>query len=252
MNHKTDEQNCYHDFATHYDKFMSASKKYAVWEKMIAQTIAKYAVPKGLCLDVACGTGAISQMLIKRGFKVIGIDKSAEMLAIARKKLPDAQFIEADIRQFRVEADQPAVMAVSFYDSLNYLLEDEDMVAMFKSVRDNLAPGGIFLFDMNSREHMEISQKNNARVFEYDDLMMIMRFSGEGRIWILDIDMFTKKDNNLYVRSTERHIERGYDEEDIAPLLKQAGLTLLEARKEHKVYEDGKEHLSRWYFLVQK
>ena len=253
-----DNSEAYQIMAQFYDKLMGENK-YAGWKDLIAEVIEKYRIPKTLCLDVACGTGNISKLLIELGFKVVGVDISQEMIAIARQKFPDEVFICADSRYFGLARNYGAGLglggidfAVSFYDSLNYLLSDEDILQTFKSVNRNLEPGAIFLFDMNPMVHIKVAQKFKPRVFEDDDMYSVFRFGGEDRLWTLDIDFFIKEDTDHYRLVKERHIERGYDKKDIVPLLKQANFKVLEVRKEYKIYEDGKEHLSRLYFIAQK
>lgn len=244
-------KNEYTVLACFYDRLMT-EKKYETWNKIIEDVVKKYSVPRKLCLDIACGTGTISRLLLDKGFEVIGVDNSSEMLKIARDKVPKAEFIKADIRHFKIYSENKAVMAVSFYDSLNYLLTDRDMVNMFKSVEKNLSKGAIFLFDMNTREHVTASQQANTRIFEEKDFYAVFKYSGEGRIWIIDMDFFIKTKRGVYKLLKERHIERGYGEEDIISLLSQTNFNLLKIRKENKVYEDGRERLSRLYFIVKK
>ena len=251
MNNCDVKKEAYQILARFYDEIM-ANSKYANWNNLIMEIIREYSVPTGVCLDVACGTGKISEFLVSQGYKVIGIDKSEEMLEVARKRLPRTDFIKADIRDFNVAGKNKIVMAVSFYDSLNYLLIDEDMTKMFKSVASNLSSGAIFLFDMNTREHMVMSQKAKPKVFKGDDYCVIFKSSGKDRMWILDIDLFIKQKQGSYKLYKERHIERGYNKKDIAPLLKKAGLALLDVRCEMKICEDGNSYPNRQYFIIKK
>jgi len=251
MSNQNIKKEAYQILARFYDDIMTSSK-YVNWNDLIVEIVRKYSVPTGVCLDIACGTGRISELLISQGYKVIGIDSSKEMLEIAREKLPETNFIKADIRDFNVAADDKIVMAVSFYDSLNYLLTDIDMAGMFKSVASNLSDGAIFLFDMNTREHIAMSQKAKPKVFEGDDYYVNFKSSGQDRARILDIDLFVKQKRGLYKLYREKHIERGYNEKDITPLLKKAGLTLLEVRRETKISENGESYPNRQYFVVKK
>lgn len=242
----------YGAFAHVYDRLMS-EKKYTGWSQLIDDIVEKYSITQGICLDIACGTGRVSRLLLNKGFEVIGIDSSETMIDVARENYPEATFIKADIRDFKIEKNREKIaFAVSFYDSLNYLLSDDDMLKMFKTVASNLPERAIFLFDMNTREHVSASQNISPRIFEDEDSFTTFRFSGEGRIWVLDIDVFLKGSNGLHTSFKEQHVEKGYDEDDIKPLLGQAGLQFLEVRKEYKTYEDGKEHLSRLYFIVKR
>lgn len=241
------------EFAKVYDRLMNKDK-YVGWDQLIEDVVKKYSIPKETCLDIACGTGVVSGLLLKQGFEVIGLDISGDMIRIARANYPEANFIEADVRDFNIEERdrKKIVMAVSFYDSLNYLLSDEDMLKMFRSVARNLPDETIFLFDMNTREHVNVFQQSAPKVFEDSESYITLRYSGEGRLWVIDIDFFLKQPDGLFGHHKEHHVERGYDEEDIAPMLKKTGFNLLEVRRENRIYEDGKEYLSRLYFVARK
>lgn len=248
MNH---DQTQYGDnFAAQYDRLMSG-KKYAAWESLIAETVERYAVPRGRALDVACGTGTISRMLEGMGFSPLGIDLSGPMLEKARGKSPSGVYVLADMRDFDLSEYGAVDLAVCFYDSLNYLLTDEDMLSAFRSVRRNMKPDGIFLFDMNTRDHIAASQKNKPRIFEDETSFVTFRFGGRDRVWTMDVDMFLRRPDGAFAHDHELHTERGYDETDILPMLETAGFMNLETKLETKVYEDGLEHPSRLYFTAR-
>lgn len=251
--HQTNENlSAYKAMARFYDTMMG-SGKYAGWQKLISDVVQKYGIPIGKCLDVACGTGNISRLLVDLGFKVVGVDMSEDMVAVARDKFPADTFVCSDVRTFELgkETMTGITFAVSFYDSLNYLLSDSDMLQCFQAVHRNIPSGTIFLFDMNTVEHVQTAQQYKPRILEEADFYSVYRFSGEGRLWVLDIDIFIKEGGG-YRLVKEKHIERGYDQEHIRPLLQKAGFDILEVREERKRYEDGKEHLSRLYFIVRK
>lgn len=247
------QSSVYRKFAKVYDRVMN-SNKYIGWNQIIEDIVNKYSIPKGICLDIACGTGTISGLLLKQGFGVIGIDRSDDMLKIARANYPEAHFITADIRDFDIEEREieKTVFAVSFYDSLNYLISDEDMIKMFKSIARNLPNDTIFLFDMNTRSHISASQQSTPKIYEDSESYTTFRSSGKERLWVLDIDLFLKQPDGLFKHYKEQHIEMGYDEKDITQILEKTNFNLLEVRRENKVYEDGIERLSRLYFVVQK
>ena len=252
MKEKYNNSEAYHVMAQFYDRLMG-DNKYIGWKKLITEIVEKHKIPKGLGLDVACGTGNISKILIDLGFKIRGVDFSAEMISIAQQKFPAEKFICADSRKFDFGKEQGTIdFAVSFYDSLNYLLDDNHILKTFKSVNACLKPGAIFLFDMNPMGHIEVAQKFKPRVFEDDDFYAVFRFGGEDRFWTLNIDFFIKENDGHYRLITEKHIERGYNEDDVIHLLNQAAFKLLEVKKEYKIYEDNIEHLSRLYFVAEK
>jgi len=256
MSSNPEQPDCYHALAPLYDRLMSGTK-YQRWETLIGEVVRGYGVPSGYCLDLACGTGKITEMVKRLGFEAVGVDRSAEMLAVARKRLPDTLFVEADLRDYSVPCPRErVVMAVSFYDSLNYLTCEDDLLAAFQAAARALTDGAIFLFDMNTREHVRLMQQAKPRVFDEQDYFAVFRFGGEGRLWQLDMDLFVPENASdtvrAYSRHQERHLECGYDEADVAPLLDRAGFDLLEVRQENKLYEDGLEHPSRLYFVARR
>jgi len=247
-----DNSGAYQEMARFYDTLMG-SNKYPGWKDLIKDVLNKYSVKTGLCLDIACGTGNISRLVAELGFEVVGLDLSMEMIKIAKDKIPSGDFIKADIRDFNLPLRYQSKidLVVCFYDSLNYLLTDRELLDTFKSVYRNIQAGSIFIFDMNPMDHILTAQKFKPRINEDKNFFSTFCFSGEGRFWILDMDFFVKN-GNCFNHFKERHVERGYDQEDVLPLLKETGFKVLEVRTENKIYEDKQEHLSRLYFIVQK
>jgi len=238
--------------AKFYDD-MAREDRYGIWKELVADIVKKYNTAIDTCLDIACGTGNISKILIELGYRVVGVDISSEMISVAKRKFSKEKFICSDIRDFDLanETKRSISLVVSFYDSLNYLLSSKDILQAFKSVSRNVSSGTIFLFDMNSMDHIKTAQKFRPQIFEGDEFFAVFRYGGKDELWVLDIDLFAKE-GNYYRLTKERHIERGYDKVDIERLLNRAKFNLLETREEYKMYEDNKEHLSRIYFIAQK
>ena len=103
-------------------------------------------------LDLGCGTGVLTELLARRGFTMIGIDNAQEMLQIAIEKRDasglDILYLLQDMRAFELYGTVGAVVSVC--DSLNYLLEEADVVQTFRLVNNYLYPQGIFVFDFNT------------------------------------------------------------------------------------------------------
>ena len=109
-------------------------------------------------LDLGCGTGTLTELLAERGYDMIGIDNSEEMLQIAMDKRDDAGleilYLLQDMRSFELYGTVGAVISVC--DSVNYLLEEEDVVQTFRLVNNYLYPGGLFIFDFNTVYKYEV------------------------------------------------------------------------------------------------
>lgn len=104
--------------------------------------------PGAQVLDLCCGTGTLARRLAARGYITTGIDSSHGMLAIAREKVPEATFFQAEAAAFAVKRRADAVVCV--FDSLNNVMEPEPLARAFSNVRAALRPGGCFVFDINS------------------------------------------------------------------------------------------------------
>ncbi len=98
-------------------------------------------------LDLCCGTGRVSAILVDRGFRVIGVEGSGEMLRYARENAPLAEFLLEDARTFRTRHSFDLVFSV--FESLNHVMSIGDLAAVFRNVHRSLLPGGLFIFDLN-------------------------------------------------------------------------------------------------------
>ena len=237
------------NFSSVYDELMTKTK-YEKWKILITEIVEKYKIKKTCALDVACGTGEISKILLDLGFsEVYGLDKSPDMLNIAVQKLlkygTRFKTIKKDMTNFNYPNKYNLI--VSFYDSINYLLDPNQVKKFLLNVESSLVLGGFAIFDMNTKEHIHISQKNPDRNFQIKGGNVLFKFGGEKDIWRLDIK--GKIDNNLL---NETHLERGYSSEEITHIIKGSKLNLIELFAETKLYWDDKEHLSRQYYIIRK
>lgn len=148
----------YKFFAKLYDKMM-ADIAYELWEQYLLQLLFRYKVPPmGKILELGCGTGRMTRLLSKEGFKMTGLDLSEEMLEIAKNiendyKTEDKErekilYNYGDMRDFQLNEKQDAI--ISICDSMNYLLTVDDLSKTMKSARENLKPGGVFIFDLKT------------------------------------------------------------------------------------------------------
>ena len=98
-------------------------------------------------LDLCCGTGRVSAVLVDRGFRVTGVESSGEMLRYARENAPGAQFLLEDARTFQTAQSFEVVFSV--FENLNHVMSLDDLSAVFRNVHRSLLPGGRFIFDLN-------------------------------------------------------------------------------------------------------
>lgn len=138
----------YEAIAPVYDDF-TAHHKYEFWMGQLLPKLEKNGLQGDRLLDVACGTGKSFLPLLKRGWKVTASDISAEMVAIARTKVgPEVRLSVADMRTLPKLGEFDLVMCLD--DAINYLLDEDELVAALSAMRANLAPTGLLIFDVNT------------------------------------------------------------------------------------------------------
>lgn len=209
-------------------------------------------------LDIACGEGSFAVVMAAAGYRVSGIDQSAEMIALARERARLASiqvdFSVEDMRnlQFVEEFD----LVTCFFDSLNYLLTVRDLQAAFHGVFAALRPGGYFIFDMNTVHGLVVNWMREKTYVqnETDDFIEYHRheFDYENLIATVEITIFSRSSGELWERIQETHRERGYPIADLQFLLTETGFKIeaiygsLSRRTELQVDS------SRVFFVVQK
>ena len=222
----------YQEFAEVYDEFME-DVPYEEWADYIEMLWRHYGQKPSLVLDLACGTGNLTIPLAKRGYDMIGADQSADMLESARRKAEQENcsilFLEQDMREFELYGTVSSVICTC--DSLNYLLEEEDLLQVFRLVNNYLDPGGVFLFDMNTEYRFKNIMADHVQTEIYDDAAYIWDnyYYEEEKINEYQITFFVKeKESDLYRRVEEIHHEKAYDPERVKGLLEAAGLEFLD------------------------
>ncbi|MBQ7359956.1 MAG: class I SAM-dependent methyltransferase [Lachnospiraceae bacterium] len=190
---------------------------------------------RDLVLDLGCGTGTLTEMLAEKGYDMIGVDLSAEMLAIAMGKRQQAEsgtlYLCQDMRDFELYSTVGTVLSVC--DSVNYLLDEEDVLQTFQLVNNYLYPGGIFLFDFNTVYKYEQVIGDTTIAESREDCSFIWEnfYDPEEQLNEYDLTIFVKTDAGdeepLFRRFQETHVQRGYTLEQMSRLVKEAGMEVV-------------------------
>lgn len=195
-------------------------------------------------LDLACGTGTLAAELSRRGYELIAVDRSEEMLAEAMQKfyaLPEGCIPPMALCQSLAELDLYGTSdaAVSSLDSLNYLSEEE-LRAFFSRVRYFLEPGGLLIFDVNPPEYFR-ALDGQVFVDEKEDLLCLWRaeLSAEGLELRYDMDVFRQR-GKLWQRDSETHVEYIHEPELLMNLLAESGFRNVEIRHDGPLSEKGR------------
>lgn len=216
----------YTDFALVYDTLMD-NTPYERWCEIITGILKRYGIEKELVLDLGCGTGTLTELLAKEGYDMIGVDFSEEMLNRAMEKREESGlqilYLLQDMREFELYGTVKAVVSVC--DSLNYLLEEEDIIETFRLVNNYLDPNGLFIFDFNTVYKYRDVIGDTTIAENRDDCSFIWEnyYHEEECINEYDVTFFVKE-GELFRRFEETHYQRGYTPEEMKAYLEEAGL----------------------------
>ena len=220
----------YSGFAKVYDLFMD-NIPYEEWTDYVKELFAEEGVKDGILLDLGCGTGSVTELLAESGFDMIGIDNSEEMLEIAMEKREesghDILYLLQDMREFELYGTVKGV--VSICDSMNYILDDEDLLDVFKLVHNYLDNEGIFIFDMNTMYKYEQILADNTFAEDREESSFIWEnyYDEEEEINQYDLSLFVQEEDGRYRKYEETHLQRAYEQECVEELIKESGLELL-------------------------
>ena len=224
----------YEDFAQVYDRFMDETP-YEAWADFVEKKLKEAGIEDGLVLDLGCGTGSVTELLAKKGYDMIGVDISDRMLDIAMEKRTrsglDILYLQQDMREFELYGTVRAV--ISLCDSVNYLLEEEELLETFCLVNNYLDPDGLFLFDFNTVYKYQTVIGDSTIAENRDDCSFIWEnyYDEESNINEYDLTIFVRQEQEkeMFRRFTETHFQKGYTLQTIKDLVERAGLCFVEA-----------------------
>ncbi|WP_029322773.1 class I SAM-dependent DNA methyltransferase [Butyrivibrio sp. AE3004] len=294
----------YTDFAKVYDEFMDETP-YHDWALYISKLIRSYGIStpykkkdenellldeeqeqcaesgeddteelllqeQNLVVELGCGTGSFTEEMAELGYDMIGIDFSGEMLGIARNKMEksghEIMYLEQDMCELDLFCTAGTIVSVC--DSINYLIEDEQIRKAFTKVNNYLYPGGLFIFDFNTlhkyrdvignvtiaenREDCSFIWENffdvDTNINEYDLTLFVKRRSGENSASANDE---AEGYVDLFERSIETHLQRGYTLEEMKAFVEQAGMSFITAI-DADTHEQPTEDSERIYVLARE
>ena len=225
----------YTSFAEVYDLFMD-NVPYDAWCAELVKILKEYDISDGIVADLGCGTGSLTERMAAKGFDMIGIDSSADMLEIAMEKKMksghDILYLCQDMRSFELYGTCRAF--VSRCDAINYILTREDLVSVFRLVNNYLDPDGIFVFDCNTvRKYEQILADNTiAENREIGSFIWENSYDADTRINEYDLTLFIRGEGEgeeaRFRRFTETHLQRAFTVEELKSAAAEAGMLWLD------------------------
>jgi len=219
--------NAYESLAAVYDR-LNGDVPYAAIADFYEAAFGRAGIRPELVLDLGCGTGSMTLELARRGYDMIGVDGSSDMLSRAYERkaqagLDGVLLLCQDMRAFELYGTVGAV--VSTLDCVNYLTEEGDLDKCFSLVHNYLDPGGLFVFDVNTPYKFRHVFGDNAYILEEEDCFCAWQndFDEEAGLCRFDLSVFRAGEDKRYTRADETQTERCYTREELTAALEKAG-----------------------------
>lgn len=218
----------YSAFAAYYDA-LTQNVPYAALADHYQRILKQNGVDSGILLDLACGTGSLSVQMAERGFDVIAVDRSNEMLSVAASKKIESGnplYLQQSMQSLDLFGTVDAALCT--LDSINHLSSEQDLRDTLSKVGLFLNDGGIFIFDVNTlHKHRDVLGQN---VFVYDTESVYCvwqnQFCAQDGSVRISLDFFAP-DGRFYRRGSEQFTERYYSDELLQQLLEKNRLHCL-------------------------
>ncbi len=245
----------YKNFSCVYDLFMS-SVPYDEWVDYIEKIWSKNGKKVKMVLELACGTGNVSIRLAKKGYEVIALDKSEDMLAEAKNKATDMGldilFLNQDMCDFELYGSVDSIICLC--DSINYITDENELLNVFKLCNNYLNPGGLFIFDVNTIYKYEkilsdnsFSESTETAAYTWENY-----YDSEKNINEYYVNFFIEDNKSgLYERFEEYHYQKAYTENVISSLIEKAGMKVTGIFNEMEFCAPFKES-QRVFFVAEE
>lgn len=218
--------NSYKTFSTIYDSLMKKDLDYQKICDYIENIFTLHGKNPDMVVELASGTGNLTIPLAERGYDMIGIDKSEEMLSVAREKVPtesDILFLNQDMTKLDLYGTADAFLCM--IDGLNYCLDQNAIYKMIKKIKTCfLNPGGIIVFDISSEYKLSRIIGDNTFIHDEEDVFYSWenKYHKKTKISEMYLNFFVK-DKSGYKRFSEHHLQKAHSAETIKAIFLKAG-----------------------------
>lgn len=245
----------YEILAPFYDR-LNGGVDYDGWADFVESVFRAHGiVPGSLILDLACGTGKMTVRMLERGYDVIGVDLSPDMLSVAREACANRGFSPLFICQDMCELDLYGTVegAICCLDSVNYLTGDGELQNLLGRMKNFVSPGGIFLFDVNTARKFEEVYGSNCYTYDTPEVYCVWQNDYRKARRLCDFDLiFFLKEGNRYRREEEHQQERYYPPEEIEAALTGNGFEILDILADFQGKPAGNADLRHYYVCRRK
>lgn len=240
--------------AEFYDALQSGVD-YGAYCDFAIKTANKYKLHPKTALDLACGTGAVAVELEKRALDVTAVDISEEMLCVLYDRISESDsnilVLCQDMRE--LDLNDTVDLAVCALDGMNYLLDTKSLKKALERVHLFLSPGGVFIFDMNTRYKFENIYAKRDYILESEGLLCAWQNNYNPKTKKCDfvLSFFEEQDDGSYERYDEIQTERCYSEKTVLRLAKDVGFEVCGVFSDFD-YSPLANDSERMYFVLKK
>lgn len=228
---------------------------YKNWVNYIEQIFEKYNIRPNQILELGCGTGNISIPLAKKGYKVMGLDLSEDMLAVASQKAKEQNieisFVQESMVEFSLHTKADVILAIC--DSLNYITDEQDLLEVFHRAYQHLEEEGFFIFDLNTLYKFSEVLAEHVFVEHLEGITYIWEnyFDQDQNINEYHMTFFQRNKQGSYEKFEEYHEERGYSIEEVQVLLNYADFECM-GIYDAFTFEQPRANSERIYVVAKK
>ncbi|MBR6206918.1 MAG: class I SAM-dependent methyltransferase [Oscillospiraceae bacterium] len=229
----------YMALAGYYDE-LTDDVSYGSFADFYEQLFSLYGLRPESVIDLACGTGSMTLELAGRGYDMIAVDRSPEMLSQAAEKLggfsPAPLLVCQPLEELDLYGTSDA--AVCTLDGMNYITRDS-LAAVFRRIRLFLNPGGILVFDCLSEQALR-EMDGQISLDEKDDVFCVWRseYDGAERSCSYYMDIF-ERSGSVWRRDSEEHTEYAHSEDELRAALSAGGFSEIRFFADRRMEEPG-------------
>ncbi len=242
----------YLDFAYFYDK-LTFDVSYDETASYIEKIFEKFSDKKPkLVADLACGTGTMCLKLAEKGYDMIGIDFSENMLDVALKKSEGKNilYLNQDICDFELYGTVDAFLCL--LDSINHITEEANLEKMFLLANNYLNPEGLFIFDVNTEYKFENILADNIFTYDSDEIYYVWENEYRKEENLCDFYLtFFVNDGGTYQRIDEYHCEKCYKEKHLEKIAQKNGFKVI-GKFDELTFEKPQKTSQRIFYVLKK
>lgn len=238
--------------AEHYDALM-AGVPYRLWSDYLEEILRRVNYHPKSILDVACGTGTVSEILYSRGYDVVGIDLSEKMIEVAIRNSVESgsciDYFTQDATELAL--DRKFDLAISLFDSLNNITDESRFALAMKRVGEHIVPGGYFVFDVNTEYALAHGFFNQTNIVTFPKYVWTSDYDRQSRICTVTMVFEVMEHDGNRRQFTEIHRQKAYRLEEIDSMLNAADFETITHYHAYK-FKQPTRRSDRVFFVARK